>query len=129
MIDYTALDAPIDLLIWQGIEGSPCPEDFRNYLRHSPEGAAHLDEAIERLIDLDDADAVCANEDSRYRDAIAEIEKLAQAGDAVAQFHMGKLLDNGIGIEANNDRAEGWYRLARLRLPKSWRPRSAESAP
>ena len=114
MIDYPALDAPIDLLIWQSIEGSPCPEDFRNYLRHSPEGAAHLDEAIERLIDLDDAGAVCDNEESRYPVAIAAIKTLAEAGDAVAQFHMGTLLDNGIGIEANSDRAEGWYRLAIL---------------
>jgi TPR repeat protein len=114
MIDYSASDAPIDLLIWQGIEGSPCPEDFQNYLRHSPEGAAHLDDAIERLIELDDADAVCANDESRYPAVIAAIKKLAEAGDAVAQFHMGKLHDIGIGIEVNINRAEGWYRLAIL---------------
>jgi TPR repeat protein len=114
VINYAALDVPIDQLIWQHIADSPCPEDFRAYLRHAPEGAAHLDEAIERLIALDDADAACADEQVRYPVAIAAIEQLADAGDAVAQFHLGKLHDNGIGIPANRDRAEGWYRVASL---------------
>lgn len=114
MINYATLDAPIDLLIWQNIADSSCPEDFRAYLRHMPGGAAYLDEAIERLIALDDAEAICVDEEARYPAAIAAIRALADAGDAVAQFHMGKLNDKGIGIAANRDQAEGWYRLAIL---------------
>lgn len=114
MNNYSASDAPIDRLIWQHIADSPCPEDFENYLQHSPEGAGHREEAIEKLIVFDDVDAVCADGERKYPAAIAALEKLAEAGDAVAQFHMGKLLDHGIGIEANHERAEGWYRLAIL---------------
>ncbi len=66
MIDYATRDAPIDALIWQYIADSPCPEDFRCYLRPQPEGALHLDEAIDRLIALDDADAACADDEARY---------------------------------------------------------------
>lgn len=114
LIDYSEPDAPIDRLIWQHIADSPCSEDFRNYLRHSPEGAAHLEEAIEQLIFLDEADAVFPDEGTHYPLAVAAILSLAEAGNAVAQFHMGKLSDSGIGMLANRDRAEGWYRLAIL---------------
>ncbi|MBK8119806.1 MAG: hypothetical protein IPK39_11995 [Sulfuritalea sp.] len=50
-------DAAIDRLIWQVIRDSQCPDDFRAYLDHRPENAAHLDEALDRLVELDDADA------------------------------------------------------------------------
>lgn len=49
-IDYAALDAPLDQMIWQHIAASHCLDDFRNYLKHSPEGSAHFDEAVERLL-------------------------------------------------------------------------------
>ncbi len=114
MIDFAAIDAPIDQIIWDQLAASSCPEDFRNYLRHSLEGAVHLDEAIERLIALDDADVICADDEARYPIVVATLEAKAQAGDAVAQFHMGKVCDRGIGIEANRDRALAWYRLAIL---------------
>lgn len=45
VIDFSTHDARIDQLIWLHIADSRCPEDFRNYLLHTPEGAAHRDEA------------------------------------------------------------------------------------
>ncbi|MBP6422518.1 MAG: hypothetical protein KA271_06480, partial [Propionivibrio sp.] len=107
-------DRAIDRLIWQAIEGSQCPDDFRNYLDHRPENAAHFDEALDRLVELDDADAACAESQRCYPAAVAGIEALANAGDATAQFHMGKLLDRGICVAADIGRSVGWYRLAVL---------------
>lgn len=103
-------DSRIDALIWQAIAASDCPEDFRRYLRHKPEGAAHLEEAMERLIALDDADA---DGTPRYPEAVAAIRALAEQGDATAQFHMGKLHDLG-WCEDGPQAMEKWYRLAIL---------------
>ncbi|MBI4988186.1 MAG: SEL1-like repeat protein [Rhodocyclales bacterium] len=103
-------DSRIDTLIWQAIAESDCPEDFRHYLRHKPEGAAHLEEAMERLIALDDTDAEGR---PRYPEAVAAIRALAGQGDATAQFHMGKL--HGLGWYDDGPQAmEKWYRLAIL---------------
>lgn len=112
LIDYSKQDAPIDEIIWQAIADSSCPKDFRDYLKHSPEGSVHLDEAIERLIALDDSDATCADDQCCYPSAVGEVSALATDGNAVAQFHMGKMLDRGIGGKADPQRAEGWYRAA-----------------
>lgn len=107
-------DTAIDDLIWQTISDSPCPEDLRAYLDHRPENAAHLDEALDRLVGLDDADAACDASQRCYPAAIAAIEAMANAGNATAQFHMGKMLGNGIGTAINIERAVAWYRLAIL---------------
>jgi len=112
MIRYD--DTAIDELIWQAIHDSPCPNDFRAYLTHRPENATHLNEALDRLIALDDADATCDESQQRYPAAIAAIEAQANAGNATAQFHMGKVLDRGIGGAIDIGRAVAWYRLAIL---------------
>ena len=114
MIDFAPFDSPIDQLIWHEIADSLCPEDFSNYIQHAPEGAAHIEEALDRLIALDDVDATCANDEARYPVAVAMIQALAESGDAVAQFHMGKVSDRGIGIEVSRERSSAWYRLAIL---------------
>lgn len=57
-------DTAIDQLIWEAIGTSACPEDFRVYPDHRPENATHLDEALDRLVEPDDADAAC---DARQR--------------------------------------------------------------
>lgn len=112
MFDYTVADTQIDQVIWEHIKESACPEDFHAYLRHKPEGAAHLDEAIDRLIELDEQGATYESEEHRYPAAIAPILTRAQAGNAVAQFHMGKITEFGIGIAADRDAAIGWYKAA-----------------
>lgn len=107
-------DTTIDQLIWQTIQGSEHPEDFRAYLDHKPANAAHLEEALDRLVELDDANAA-GNEGQRcYPVAVAAIEAMANAGDATAQFHMGKVLDKGIGVPVDIARSVAWYRLAIL---------------
>jgi TPR repeat protein len=104
-------DTAIDTLIWQEIADSNCPDDFRAYLRHKPEGALHLDDALEHLIRLDDADA---DGDARYDRAIDAIHQLAEQGNPTAQFHMGKLLTQGIGVPKDALQGHKWYRLAIL---------------
>jgi TPR repeat protein len=107
-------DTAIDQLIWEAIGASECPEDFRAYLDHRPENAAHLDEALDRLVELDDADAACNEGELRYPAAIAAIEALANTGNATAKFHMGKVLEHGIGMPRDIGRGVAWYRLAIL---------------
>ncbi len=107
-------DTIIDELIWQAIRDSGCPADFRDYLDHRPENAMHLDEALDRLVELDDADATDADSARGFPAAVAAIEALANSGDATAQFHMGKLLDKGIGVPPDIGRSIAWYRLAIL---------------
>lgn len=107
-------DTAIDSLIWDAIRDSACPEDLRAYLNHRPENAVHLDEALDRLVELDDADAACDAAELRYAAAIAGIEALANAGNATAQFHMGKVLTHGIGTTLDIGRGIAWYRLAIL---------------
>lgn len=97
VINYAALDAPIDQLIWQRIADSPCPEDFHNYLRHAPEGAAHMEEAIDRLIALDDADASCTAGELR---------------DARGQYELAMLYAEGNGLERNLPEARKWLEKA-----------------
>ena len=86
-------DSTIDTLIWDAIADSTCPEDFRCYLRHKPEGAAHFDAALDRLIELDDSDI---SGPARYALAIAAFRELAGKGDRTAQFHMGRVLSRGV---------------------------------
>jgi TPR repeat protein len=107
-------DAAIDDLIWQAIRDSESPNDFRSYLDHRPENSAHLDEALDRLVELDDSGAEDSEDVRRYPAALAAIEALASAGNATAQFHMGKVLGNGLGVPIDIGRSVAWYRLAIL---------------
>ncbi len=104
-------DTHIDQLIWQAIVGSECAEDFRCYLRHAPESASHLEEALDRLIALEDA---AASGESRYPEAIAAIRERAEAGNPAAQFHMGRIHTLGLGVKADVTAASVWYCLAIL---------------
>lgn len=108
-------DTRLDTIVWQAIGESACPGDFRLYLRHAPEQAAHSNEALERLIELDDAGT---NGDAQYPPAIDGIRSLAEAGDPAAQFPMGKILDLGLGTARDPEGAARWCRLAILQGAK-----------
>ena len=49
---------------------------------------------------------------SLLRDFIAEIIKLAELGDAEAQFLLGRSFQNGDGVIMNQDEAFKWYKLS-----------------
>ena len=104
-------DSRIDAILWKTIGDSTCPDDLHSYLRHRPEQAIHREEAMARLIELDDAGT---EGEARYVNAVAEIRALAEAGDPTAQFHMGKLLDLGLGVAPDREASSKWYRLAIL---------------
>ena len=50
-----------------------------------------------------------------YDAARAIWSKLAYAGDVDAQFNLGTLYENGLGVEADAEQAARWYRAAALR--------------
>lgn len=47
MIKYD--DREIDEILWSAIEHSDSAADFAAYLKHKPEGAAHIDDAKKRF--------------------------------------------------------------------------------
>ena len=57
---------------------------------------------------LDRADELC--EQQRYREAFRLEADAANAGNAVAQCHMGWYCENGLGTEHNPRKAFEWYR-------------------
>jgi len=50
-----------------------------------------------------------------YDEARATWSTLAYAGDVDAQFNLGTLYENGLGVEADAEQAARWYRAAALR--------------
>lgn len=102
-------DAIIDSTIWHCIEQSRNSDDFKSYIAHCPSNAAHIEDAASRLQELGD---ILCNSAPRFPEAVACIEKLASAGDATAQFHIGKFYDSGRGVVEDNEVAARWYALA-----------------
>lgn len=47
-----------------------------------------------------------------YATALAEFMPLAEAGHPKAQFYLGRMYDNGIGVPKNKKEGVKWYRLA-----------------
>jgi uncharacterized protein len=47
-----------------------------------------------------------------YVTALAELEPIAEAGDATAQYYLGVLYDHGEGVVRNYKTAVGWYEKA-----------------
>lgn len=102
-------DTVIETTIWNCIQGSQNPDDFKTYLEHRPANAAHVEDAELRIQKLNGASE---HPPSKFSEAVSCIEKLAVAGDAVAQFHMGKFYDSGRGVVANAVAAVHWYEMA-----------------
>jgi len=57
-------------------------------------------------------DAVAAYEAKHYPEAITLLMPLAKAGDAEAQFLMGRMTDKGLGTQLNHRKAADWYKRA-----------------
>jgi len=55
---------------------------------------------------------LAAYESGDFETARAEWEESAVAGDAEAQFHLGKMLANGVGVRKDYITAYAWLRLA-----------------
>jgi TPR repeat protein len=53
--------------------------------------------------------AVAAFEAGNYPQALAELQPLAEAGDARSQYAMGVMAENGFGMPVNLSQAAGWY--------------------
>ena len=55
---------------------------------------------------------VAAYEQGDYARALAEWRPLAEHGDAVAQFNLGLMYQDGLGVLQDDAEAARWYRLA-----------------
>jgi TPR repeat protein len=56
--------------------------------------------------------ALAASERGDYRTAFAGFKKLAEQGDAIAQFNLGLMYANGRGVPTDDRQAVAWYRKA-----------------
>ena len=57
-------------------------------------------------------EAVAAYERGDYATALREIQPLAEQGDAVAQYNLGLMYDEGQGVPQDYEAAAQWYRRA-----------------
>ena len=57
-------------------------------------------------------DGLDAYDAGDYQTALMEFRPLAEQGDALAQFELGWLYDNGYGVAQDKAKAAKWYRLA-----------------
>jgi len=103
-VDYD--DSVIDDIIWSEIKASPSAGDFASYLVHRPQRAKHIDVARARYESID---AGLDNAPVAYVRAIERIRMLAEAGDAGAMFHLGKIYSLGIAVVQDFSVAEEWY--------------------
>jgi len=55
---------------------------------------------------------ITAYNSADYETAMAECLPLAEAGDAGAQFCVGRMYANGFGVDMNDEQALNWYGLA-----------------
>jgi TPR repeat protein len=99
-------DSTIDSIIWNCIEQSLNPDDFKAYIEHQPANSPHIVEAENRILDLQN---VSEHSAAKFPEVVARIEELASKGDRSAQFHMGKFYDNGKGVIADSAAAASWY--------------------
>ncbi len=56
--------------------------------------------------------SLAAYERKDYRTVFAGFQKLAEQGDASAQFNLGQMYANGQGVPKNEQQAAAWYRKA-----------------
>ncbi len=101
-------DHIIDEILWNAIQSSSNPADFSVYLRHHPVNAAHLAEAERHQKEP----TAHIDGEAFFPKAVEAIRKLADSGDAIALFHMGKFYDNGNGVDKAPEEAAKWYELA-----------------
>ncbi|MGN0917568.1 MAG: tetratricopeptide repeat protein [Oxalobacter sp.] len=101
-------DKEIDRIIWEAIADSEIRSDFICYIVHSPDGAAHLAEARDKMMSAAQPVAPAMN----YLKAVRAIRDLAETGDPCATFHMGKIYSLGIGVVRDVNRAVEWYEKA-----------------
>lgn len=101
-------DKEIDRIIWEAIADSDIRSDFICYIIHSPNGAAHLAEAQEKMMQASQPVVPAMN----YLKAVRAIRDLAESGDPCATFHMGKIYSLGIGVVRDVNRAVEWYEKA-----------------
>ncbi len=101
-------DREIDEIVWSEIKDGKSRGDFICYLIHRPQKSRHRSEVQARLKDMDAAESTPIG----YARAVKRIQALAEAGDAKAMFHMGKLFVHGIGLPQDMRNAEKWYHKA-----------------
>ncbi|MDE0202210.1 MAG: SEL1-like repeat protein [Rhodospirillaceae bacterium] len=71
--------------------------------------------AAQKVAAADFFEAYDAFQRGEYDEARAIWSTLAHEGDVDAQFNLGALYENGLGVEADAERAARWYRAAALR--------------
>ena len=55
------------------------------------------------------AEGIKAYDDEHYATALKELEPLAEQGDATAQYYIGAMYDEGLGVAIDHAKAFAWY--------------------
>jgi uncharacterized protein len=96
---------PIDTHIAQIIEPSRCAQDRLNLVKH----LYNRPGSQGRLLQLAERDRYHKKAISHWPQAVQHVMDLAQAGELLAMFHMGRWHRLGIGVQEDQRQAQAWY--------------------
>ena len=99
-------DQDLDQFIWNCIENSTNARDFVDYLNHTYGTFAEQEAAYQKMLMYwGEADTP-----RQFDKAVAGLTEQAEAGNALAMFHLGRWYRLGYGVEKNDEIGLGWYR-------------------
>ena len=99
-------DQDLDQFIWNCIENSTNARDFVDYLNHTYGTFAEQEAAYQKMLTYWGQ----ADTPKQFDKAVAGLTEQAEAGNALAMFHIGRWYRLGYGVEKNDDIGLGWYR-------------------
>ena len=99
-------DQELDLIVWSLIQGSSNALDFLDYLRHTLNRPSQQEEAFQAASKF----WANKNEPRHFYKAVAALEEMAEEGNDIAMFHLGRWYRLGYGVEVDTDKGLAWYR-------------------
>ena len=106
-MSHVTSDLEIDQLVWSLIQGSQNPNDYLSYIHHAYNREAEHEAAIQLAQRHWDNTAAL----SLFSQALETLKQLAEVGNTLACFHVGRCYRLGIGVEKNSEQAQNWYQL------------------
>ena len=104
-MSHVTSDLEIDQLVWSLIQGSQNPNDYLNYIHHA------YDREAEHEVAFQFAEAHWSNIEapSQFGQVLEAMQQLAEGGNALACFHLGRWHRLGYGVDIDVEQAMVWY--------------------
>jgi TPR repeat protein len=106
IMNKVSSDQELDLIVWSLIQGSSNALDFLDYLRHTLNRPGQQEEAFQAAAKF----WANKNEPRHFYKAVAALEEMAEEGNDIAMFHLGRWNRLGYGVSIDTDKGLAWYR-------------------